>query len=247
MDLVIQLYTYNLNDNNPDKLIRQNEINECFTRNIKNPIFGQIHILLEKESDLEYYTILINSIPEKIKCKFTIFGKQPTYAEFVKYIDNSIEKNKIVCIMNSDIFMGSTTLEFIESELDYDTFISLTRHEYTEENHPVCNVHTCQLIYKYHGSHDAFIFKTPIPESYNYKYVDIPQNVGGSEAILMRSWFDTGKKLKNLCFDIPIYHMHRNNIYFKSYPHLATHELCNVRPTVPKDRNDIQSQMIKMF
>ena len=31
------------------------------------------------------------------------------------------------------------------------------------------------------------------------------------------------------------------------YNILATHELCNVRPTVPVGRHDIMSQMIQMF
>ena len=147
--------------------------------------------------------------------------------------------------MNSDIFMGSTTIDFIRSEIDTHTMISLTRHEFTDDLHGVCNVDTCHLIYKYHGSHDAFIFTTPVPSIYPYQSVDIPQNIGGSEAIFMKSWVDSGKTLKNLCFDIPIFHMHRYR--FTNYNVLSTHELCNVRPTVPKNRPDLQSQMITMF
>jgi hypothetical protein len=247
MDLVIQLYTYDINDNNTSKKIRQNEINECFIRNIKNTIFSSIHVLLEKESDLEYYKLLVSSIVEKTKCVFTIFGKQPTYSDLIMYANNNIEADKIVCIMNSDIFMGNTTIEFINKELNYNTFISLTRHEFTDEAHSSCNVNTCHLIYKYHGSHDAFIFKTPIPEDYNYDYVNIPQNVGGSEAIFMKSWVMVGKHLKNLCFDIPIYHMHKNHYRLFTYKILATHELCNIPPTVPEGRSDIQLQIVKMF
>lgn len=248
MDLVIQLFRYTINNNDlrkDDKLYRQSELNDCFIRNIKNSIFSTIHVLLEKESDLEYYSSLIDTLSEKVKCNFIIFGKQPKYSDLVKYVKSSIENNKIVCIMNSDIFMGSTSIDFIKNELDYNTFISLTRHEYTNDNHSECNVNTCRLIYEYHGSHDAFIFKTPVPENYNYNFVDIPQNIGGSEAIFMRSWVDTGKYLKNLCFDIPIFHKHKHR--FVTYQVLANHTLCNVKPTVPKDRPDIQSKMVQMF
>ena len=247
MDLVIQLYVYAMNINKEGEKTRQEEINECLFHNMKNPVFSTIHILLEKASDLEYYTQLIDTIKEKTKCKFTIYGRQPYYSDLIWYISTNIENNKTVCIMNSDIFMGYTTNEFIEKELDYDTFISLTRHEFTSEGHPICNVSTCELIYKYYGSHDAFIFKTPIPESFNYHYVNIPQNVNGAEAVFMRAWVDAGKKLKNLCFDIPIYHMHKNRFYIKSYPTIANHTLCNIKPSVPKDRLDIQSQIIQMF
>lgn len=252
MELVIQLYRYNIKDedthsNKIGKQRRQFEINDCLVRNIKNDIFSNVHVLFENADDIEYYTKLISDIPEKIKLRPTIFGKQPLYSDIVRYINMNIKNGTIVCIMNSDIFMGSTTIKFIENELDYNTFISLTRHEYTDDTHSVCDVNTCHLIYKYHGSHDAFIFKTPVPDNYNYTYVDIPQNVGGSEAIFMKSWQLVGKKLKNLCFDIPIYHRHINHFYISSYPVLATHELCNVSPTVPEGRSDIQSQIIKMF
>jgi len=247
MELVIQLYVYKLNKNQDGEKTRQKEINECLVRNMKNPIFSTIHIILESSSDLEYYTNLIDTINEKTKCKFIVHGKQPNYSDIVSYISSNIENNKTVCIMNSDIFMGNTSIEFIEKELDYNTFMSLTRHEYTSENHPICNIATCELIYKYHGSHDAFIFKTPVPETFNYSYVNIPQNVYGAEAVFMRAWADTGKQLKNLCFDIPIYHMHKNRFYIKSYPVIANHTLCNVKPTVPKNRPDIARQIIQMF
>jgi hypothetical protein len=252
MELVIQLYTYHIKDNDTDdnklgKMRRQFEINDCLIRNITNSIFLNVHVLFENAGDLEYYNNLISHIPERVKLIPTIFGKQPLYSDIVRYINMNIKDGSSVCIMNSDIFMGSVAIEFINKELTYNTFISLTRHEYTDDTHSVCNVNTCHLIYKYHGSHDAFIFKTPVPDNYNYSYVDIPQNVGGSEAIFMKSWNLVGKQLKNLCFDIPIYHRHANHFYISAYKTLATHELCNVSPTVPEGRLDIQSQMIKMF
>jgi hypothetical protein len=252
MDLVIQLYRYTKSKSDtPQNVIgkerRQFEINDCLIRNIKNKIFLNIHVLFENADDLEYYNNLISDIPERYKLIPTIFGKQPLYSDIVRYINMNIKDDISVCIMNSDIFMGSVAIEFINKELTYNTFISLTRHEYTDDTHSVCNVNTCHLIYKYHGSHDAFIFKTPVPYNYNYDYINIPQNVGGSEAIFMKSWNLVGKQLKNLCFDIPIYHRHANHFYISAYKTLATHELCNVSPTVPEGRSDIQSQMIKMF
>jgi hypothetical protein len=252
MELVIQLYTYNIKDTDSDfikagKQRRQVEINDCFIRNITNSIFLNVHVLFENAVDLEYYNNLISDIPERVKLKPIVFGKQPLYSDIVRYINTNIKDATSVCIMNSDIFMGSVAIDFINKELTYNTFISLTRHEYTNETHSVCNVNTCHLIYKYHGSHDAFIFKTPVPYNYNYDYINIPQNVGGSEAIFMKSWNLVGKQLKNLCFDIPIYHRHANYFRLSSYKILATHELCNVSPTVPEGRSDIQSQMIKMF
>jgi len=246
MELVVQLFKYILDEpNRQGKEYRQYELNQCLIRNTQNPVFSKIHIIVETASDVEYYRSIIDSLTEKTKCLFFIFGRQPKYSEIVRYVHTTIEDGKIVCIMNSDIFMGLASIEFICSEIDINTMISLTRHEFTDEYHSVCNVDTCNLIYKYHGSHDAFIFTTPVPSTFNYSLIDIPQNIGGSEAIFMKAWVDSGKKLKNLCFDIPIFHMHRYR--FTNYNVIATHELCNVRPTVPKNRPDIQAQMITMF
>lgn len=248
MELVVQLFTYAIDNNDPNKvgkIYRQYEFDQCLYKNLKNPIFSTIHVLLESDSALQHYKQLIEDLTEKNKCKFTVFGKQPKYSDLVHYVASLIENDKIVCIMNSDIFMGSTNIDYIRSELDYNTFIALTRHEFTNEEHSTCNVDTCSLIYKYWGSHDAFIFKTPVPTNYNYNYVNIPQNINGSEAIFMKSWVMCNKQLKNLCFDIPVFHMHKHR--FIHYPTIATHVLCNVRPTVPKNRNDIEKQMIKMF
>ena len=246
MELVVQLFKYVLEEPHlQGKEYRQYELNQCLIRNTQHSIFARIHIIVEKESDEEYYRSIIDHLPEKEKCIFSIFGRQPKYSELVKYVATSIEDHKIVCIMNSDIFMGSTSIDFIRSEIDAHTMISLTRHEFTDDRHTVCNVNTCELIYKYYGSHDAFIFTTPVPSFYPYQSVDIPQNINGSEAVFMKSWVDCGKSLKNLCFDIPIFHMHRYR--FRYYNVIATHKLCNVRPTVPKNRPDLQSQMITMF
>ena len=248
MELIVQLFTYNIKEEDnlkEQKKYRQFEVNECFCRNVNNPVFSTIHILLEKASDINYFSDLISDLDNKNKCKFVIYGRQPKYADFICYAKNNIADDRPVCIMNSDIFMGNTDIDFINAELDYNTFIALTRHEYTDDNHTICDATTCNLIYHYLGSHDAFIFRTPIPKEYNFDYVCIPQNIGGSEAIFMKSWVLCDKKLKNLCFDIPIFHMHKYR--FTNYKTLATHTLCNVKPTVPENREDLNAKIKQMF
>ena len=248
MELIVQLFTYNIQENDylkEQKMYRQLEVNECFRRNVRNPIFSTIHILLEKGSDINYFSNLINDLETKSKCQFVIFGRQPKYADFVFYAKNNIKDNRPVCIMNSDIFMGNADIDYINAELDYNSFIALTRHEYTDDAHSICDANTCNLIYQYFGSHDAFIFRTPVPKEYNFDYVCIPQNKGGSENIFMKSWSLCDKKLKNLCFDIPIFHMHKYR--FTNYDTLATHTLCNVKPAVPKNRPDLNAKITHMF
>jgi hypothetical protein len=64
---------------------------------------------------------------------------------------------------------------------------------------------------------DIFIFTIHVPSIYPYQLVDIPQSIVGIEAIYIKSWVD--------------YHFTNYNLY----------------PTVPKNRPELQSQMITMF
>jgi len=251
MDLVIQLYLYNFrNEQNPilasAKQRRQMEINECFLRNLHHPLINTIHILCDTGATKNHYESLAHEKQEK--CRFILHGKQPTYAEIIRYVSQNIPDNKIVCIQNSDIYIDhSLSLEFLETNLTNDRLIALTRHEHTNDEHTPCNVETCPLIWDYMGSHDTFLFRTPIPESFPYHTLEYHQNVYGGESIFMKAFKDSGKQLFNPCFDIRIFHKHMERFTFSSYPTLADGYLCHVNPIAPTSRPDIAAQLKTLF
>lgn len=252
MELVIQLYQYSIkNTDTPQiqfgKEIRQAEIDDCFKRNSDNTLFKKIHVLCESEANVQYFS---NLLDDKNRChvNFIIFGKQPLYSDLVEYVQRNISPDTLVCITNSDVFLDpNTNLDIILREVDSNVFMALTRHEYNDDTHSTCNNTSCPLIYQYQGSHDGFIFKTPVPDNLNYEMISIPQNIYGAEAVFMRAWHDTGKVLKNFCFDIRLFHKHKNAFYLSSYPTIANHTLCNIPPTVPTNRPDITSMIRKMI
>lgn len=253
MELVIQLYQYDyMTESNEyvriSKENRQYEILDCLHRNLLNPHINKIHILLEKESNYEFYKMCIKNNPQKDKCVFTVFGSQPRYADLVEYCKNTIKDNTIVCIQNSDIYFGHDLLpSFLEETVDLNTLVSLTRHEHTSDTHDICNENTCPLIYDYQGSHDSFLFRTPIPESFPFYSVTHYQNVYGGETVFMKAWVECGKQLKNPCFDIKIFHRHINHFYLKQYETIANGYLCNINPSAPIGRDDIKSQLKTIF
>ena len=255
MDLVIQLYLYDIeSEQHPyqkqAKQIRQMEIDECFLRNLHHPLIQTVHVFCETEAVKDYFTGLAKQYKQEMKCLFIPYGKQPTYAEFVRYVKETIEDNHIVCIQNSDIYIDhGMSREFLFKALRTtpDTLITLTRHEHTDNEHSRCDESTCPLIWNYMGSHDTFIFQTPIPDSFPYENVSIQQNLYGAEAVFLKAWKDSGKQLMNPCFDIRIFHRHNQRVTFGSYATVADGYLCNANPIAPEGRKDIQSQLKTIF
>ena len=80
-------------------------------------------------------------------------------------------------ISNSDIWLKSVEdaklLDYMRSQ--QSLMYSITRYEFDT---------TCPLIDTYRGSHDAFIFKSPVSETI-LKHIKFPQNVWGSENVLL--------------------------------------------------------------
>lgn len=259
MELVIQLYQYRADPSDHfmkvrAKAFRQHEINVCFMWNLNNPIIEKIHILVEKQEDIQYYTDLIQKYTHRADYTFHVFGKQPLYADLVRYVNDTIPPNKIVCIQNSDVYFSHDIQpDFLKEAVKEDTVVTLTRHE---EQNPAtsvfhhnadCNETTCPLIYNYMGSHDSFLFRTPVPTDFPYKNVEVPQNIFGGEAVFLKAWKDTGKKLINPCFDIKIIHKHNQRVYFKEYQTIADGYLANANPIAPKDRPDIEAKLKTIF
>jgi hypothetical protein len=253
MDLVIQLYLYNSESeqnyyHREAKKIRQMEIDECFLRNLHHPLIQTVHVLCETEQTREHYTNLAKYFQKEMKCVVSLHGKQPTYAELIKYVQTSIPDNRIVCIQNSDIYIDhGMSREFLESKLTPTTLIALTRHEHTNDSHSECNVKTCPLIWDYMGSHDTFIFRTPVPANFPIETLHYPQNVYGGETLFMKAFKDSGKELMNPCFDIRIFHRHQNRVTFSAYPTLAEGDLCHINPIAPEGRDDIQSRLKTLY
>jgi len=244
MNVVIQLFLYKTNENAPHhelllKQQRQQEIDICFLVNTHHPAIKKLYILCENQETIQYYKNLARDVEEKLH--FIMFGHQPTYKEFLEFVRENLPENEVVCIMNSDIyFHKDLQFSFVEKHLKDKMIFGLTRHEHTDIDHTECNANTCPLVYLHRGSHDTFLFRTPIPSAIDLDSINNRQNLFGSENVFLHAWNKAKWTVKNPCHQIISIHLHRNRVYFENYPRInvGREYFCD-KEECPEDSNTL--------
>lgn len=158
----------------------QSEHIECIHLFVDNEI---AHDILKKESLLSDKVLIIN------------IGQQPLYSDLFSYANKLCDK--LSMIANSDIWLYNIE-DSVLDKIQKNEIYALTRYE-SDMSSP--------LIDKYEGSHDAFIFHSPINESI-IKHIKFPQNVWGSENVLMYEIIKLNYNILNPCRQIKIVHEH---------------------------------------
>ena len=186
----------------PQNEERLNEYVKALTNNLNNKYINTIHLFVDNEKGVDY---LKNKYKDVFYSKIKIIkiGKQPLYSDLFAYCNTL--KQKICLVLNLDIWLHSIKNINIFDKLKENkqkTVFSLTRHEYDL---------SCPLIDKPQGSHDAFIFISPINENI-IKHVKHKQNVWGSENTVCYEFNKLKYKLYNPCKQIIIVHEHKSKI-----------------------------------
>lgn len=198
-----------------DNLDRMNELLKSLVKNLQSPYINKIHLFLDSVDCLEY---LKKNLEKEFfyKIKTIEFDNQPLYSDLFKY-SLSLE-NRICMIANSDIWLHSIkNIAFINRLLQEKTMdrhvkivrngriLALTRHEHDL---------SCPLIDNFSGSHDAFIFNSPIDKDLidNIKH---KQNLLGAENRLLYFLKKLGYKFSNPCKNIVTVHEHGS--YFRKW------------------------------
>jgi hypothetical protein len=176
---------------------RQNELKECLNINLKNENIEKIHLFLDDENALNYINKLNNN-----KINIVSIGIKPTYKDYFKYSLENLS-GKICMITNSDIYLHTLDLNLMEKLNDCNTVFSLTRYEYDMSAISINN---------YCGSHDCFIFKSPINLFESINNLSFPQNVWGSENKVLFEMKNNGIVNYNPCFQIKIVHLHKSDV-----------------------------------
>ena len=244
MNVVIQSFLYKPKSSSDVNEIllkkqRQQEIDICFQINSHHPAVKRMYVLCETPETIEYYKNLTRDVEEKMN--FILFGHQPTYKEFLEFVKDNIPEKEVVCIMNSDIyFHESVDFSFIKRHLKDNMIFGLTRHEHTNLDHSECNSDTCSLVYLHRGSHDTFIFRTPIPSAIDLDSINNRQNLFGSENVFLHAWNKAKWTVKNPCHQMKTVHLHRNRVYFENYPRInvGREYFCD-REECPEDSNTL--------
>jgi adenylate kinase family enzyme len=185
INLVTSFFNKKIDD---DILIkRNNEYNSTLIKNLESPFIKKIHLFIEDEYSL---SILNNILNNSYNNKIIIIkvNKQPMYSDFFNYSFNNL-KEEIVMIANSDIYLDKCDNYILNKYiLQKNNVFSLTRFE-NENDKP--------LIDKYEGSHDAYIFKSPLNNDISTRS-NFTQNNWGSEnlvnSLIIKSYRRTKKR-----------------------------------------------------
>ncbi len=181
---------YLLENSNQQKINRNNELIETLKKNLESNVISKIHLFIDNEDLIDF----VKSFDSSNKINIINFGKQPLYSDFFRYANENLQDN-LCLISNSDIYIHECDLDCL-NKLENNIF-SLTRYEFDL---------SCPLIDNYQGSHDVFIFKSPI--NVNYEKVSHVQNVWGSENSVIDMISENGYTVLNPCYQIKIVHLH---------------------------------------
>jgi hypothetical protein len=195
----------------PNIEARNNELVEALRKNVESPYVETIHLFVDDSNSLDKLNSLFTSHLECGKIVIASSGNgMALYYDFFNYALNTL-KGKICMVTNSDIYIHECDMNLIYA-LKENSVYALTRHEYDM---------SCPLINDYHGSHDSFIFRSPL--SISIDELKFPQNVWGSEAKLLSILYNQNIIIKNPCRQIKIVHLHQSNIREDNRPWIAYH------------------------
>jgi len=235
MELILQLFRHTLKETDHGllkqlKTIRQMEYDFCFRHNVALPFIQKLHIFLENPQDRQTFVDLAGGLSQKLQ--FIDFGTQPTYRDFIEYAQQSIPDDTLIAILNGDmIFDSKLDLSLLQRHVTGTKMFGLTRHELTDEHHSQCTIDTCNLIHNYWGSADVFILKTPILRTIHLETIQFKQNLFGAENIFQKTLQEAGYSIKNPCYQVRTFHVHRNRNYFHDYATIGNHLDFNEPPS----------------
>lgn len=180
INIVTSFFNKNKYGNYNEDLLKQRneEYNTCLLYNLKNDNIEKLHLFVEDKYSLNILNNILNNNSQfKNKVNIILFNKQPLYSDFFKYSNEKL-KDKIVMITNSDIYLEKSDNHKLIKFIKKKRYIfCLTRHEYNNDK---------LLIDKYndYGSHDSFIFQSPLNNEIIEKS-NFFQNILGSENLII--------------------------------------------------------------
>jgi len=177
---------------------RNNELIKSLDKNVNNVDVEAVHLYIDNQQCYQYLETKYKDIIGN-KIKIIEIGKQPLYSDLFEYANKL--RNKLCVIINSDIWFHKIDQNVLNKMKRNDIY-ALTRHE---------SGMSSPLINKYTGSHDAFIFYSPIKNDL-IKHIKHPQNVWGSENVLLYELKKLKYNLFNPCKQIVIVHEHKSNV-----------------------------------
>jgi hypothetical protein len=207
INLITSFYKSRLDQQKDD--IRNKELEESLYHNIKSPVIEKIHLFVDDEQALQSVNNII-SLTTTDKINIISVGAKPLYSDLFAYAQNNLSE-KICMVSNSDIFIYEYDINILNKIYrESNICFSLTRYE---------SDLTSSKIDNFMGSHDCFIFKSPINNLDLNKIAHV-QHYWGSENIVIHELEKIGIKFYNPCYQIKIVHLHSCNLREDNRPRI---------------------------
>lgn len=178
---------------------RRLELFETVVANLRNPHIDTVCLLLEVHQDQEQ-----PALPTHDKLRTIVMSEQPLYSQIINHANTQFSDH-IVILQNTDIEWDNTTTGKLQA-LAPGTVFALSRHPHPRaRTEPKCSER--QQCEDYNGSHDAFAFISPLPQSL-MKELQFRQNLWGAENRVIYELKAAGLVVLNPCKSIITTHYH---------------------------------------
>lgn len=177
---------------------RATEFIACLKANLAHPAINAVKVLLETKSDGDYG--LLKDIQHE-KLEIITTDKRPFFSDLFK-IANQCGDNQVAIICNGDIYFDEDSNLERAHEIDSRQFWTISRYNEHKSEKWVLHHRAAE------GSHDAWIFRTPIRQF----PADYHLGILGCDAIIAQRAVEAGLLVANPCLTILLRHLHRYNI-----------------------------------
>ena len=212
---------------------RHKEIKECLVRNCACPHLNQIVLLNETDLSSEWNQVHKKGplkgkllIPGAEKIKQIIIGKRLLYADFLKYVKDSVPANVYTILCNADIYFGDSLLELWKMKME-DRMLALLRWDIDEMGQ-------AKLFGPRADSQDAWIFLSQSIKQRTWNQATFGFSLGqpGCDNAFAGHILRQGFLLSNPGLTFQTFHLHQSNVRnYSKKDYIKSDLYINLAPT----------------
>jgi len=208
------------------------ELVSAFIVNLANPNIWSVHVLFESNTsgganacgrlprllrEHSFASSLYEPHAHKITC--VPVRQQPTYGDFFRYASSSLANHDVI-LANTDIVFDRT-LALLKHPVDLNVahVLSVLSPPYNGQYKQIfgkecqitnrCEIPVWSASTSTGGSWDAYIFRAPLPHSFNFTDLDFVMNINGAENLAgFQLETQGGRQLSNPCLQVHAFHWH---------------------------------------
>ncbi|KAH8610744.1 hypothetical protein ERJ75_001058200 [Trypanosoma vivax] len=192
---------------------RQKEYLECIRRNVAHGEVDSVHLLVEGPASYEHFRRYVMQDSGLLSCERqrekvvpVLWQRgQPTYADLFQHA-NKLLRGRLAMVCNADVYLskqGASVRQLqalFDDKINAKVAVALTRYESEDSD-------DAPLQKEYRGSHDAFIVKPPLEDSF-VESVRHPQNCYKAENIVLHELQRHSYTVVNPCLSFMLVHRH---------------------------------------